>query len=158
MNLYEAVLLAGGREVRLGQQVLALPEPVLAARPGLRAFHDRKVILGIRPESLSEASGVTPQDRSVLSADAELVEALGNEILLHFTIEAQRPRSRDAALAMQAEDEISPLAGGSGSARAPGVARMPPRAGVRAGSPVSLRVDTGSLHFFDPDTERAIWE
>ena len=157
MNLYEAVLLAGGREVRLGRQVLALPDPVLAARPGLRAFRDRKVILGIRPESLSEASGGTPGDRSVLSADAELVEALGNEILVHFTIEAQRPRSRDAALAMQVEDEISPLAGGSGTARAPGVARMPPRAGVRAGSPVSLRVDTSSLHFFDPDTERAIW-
>ncbi len=158
MNLYEAVLLAGGREVRLGPQVLALPDSVLAARPGLQAFRDRKVILGIRPESLAEAPGGTPGDRSVLNADADLVEALGNEILLHFTIEAQRPHSKDAALAMQVEDEISLLAGGTGAVRAPGVARIPPRAGVRAGSPVSLRVDTGSLHFFDPDTERAIWE
>jgi hypothetical protein len=37
-----------------------------------------------------------------------------------------------------------------------GVARLDPRAGVRAGERITFWVDPGRLHFFDPDTGHAI--
>jgi multiple sugar transport system ATP-binding protein len=156
MNLYEADVSPSGDEVGVGSQVLSLPARLLAARPALAAYRDRKVILGIRPESLTDASPAHPG--RTLCADVELTEALGNEIQLHFTIEAHMAHSQDAEVAM----EVERLAGGPSQngdiPRAGGVARVSPRSTLKAGSRAMLAVDTESLHFFDPDTERAIWD
>jgi len=38
------------------------------------------------------------------------------------------------------------------------VARISPRSDFRAGSRVTFTVRTEQLHFFDPDTGRAIWD
>ena len=58
-------------------------------------------------------------------------------------------------------------AGGSGSyldlvasdqaGQATLTARLNPRSGARAGSSIRLAVDVERLHFFDPETEQAIW-
>jgi multiple sugar transport system ATP-binding protein len=36
------------------------------------------------------------------------------------------------------------------------VARVSPRSGAHEGEPLRLTVDTGQLHFFDPETGAAI--
>ncbi|CAN0470876.1 unnamed protein product, partial [Laminaria digitata] len=33
-----------------------------------------------------------------------------------------------------------------------------PRGDVRLGGPVALSIDSGRLHFFDPETGEAIWD
>ena len=55
------------------------------------------MILGIRPEHLEEASLVadTPPDRR-LHGNVELREALGSELMVHFTVEgAQAPSAEE---------------------------------------------------------------
>ncbi len=159
MNLYEGVLAADRSAVRLGNQSLALPEVVLTARPGLSRYQDRKVVVGIRPEHLS-APGAGAPSGSTLVGDVELVEALGNELQVHFGLDATRVRSEDAISAT--EDEGLETLGASGpvgrEALAEGVARVDPRSGIKAGERVTFQVDTERLHFFDLDSGAAIWD
>ena len=54
MNLYEAIVSPEADSVKVGSQPLSLPEATLAARPALRGYRDRKVIVGIRPEDLED--------------------------------------------------------------------------------------------------------
>ncbi|HMK96002.1 MAG TPA: sn-glycerol-3-phosphate ABC transporter ATP-binding protein UgpC [Acidimicrobiales bacterium] len=160
MNLYEAMLSSSGDEVKVGQQRLVLPAAVTQARPGLGAYRDRKLILGIRPENLHDAElGETPSSGTTLEADVELVEALGNEIVVHFLIEATTARSADTDLATGAVEELGevaslPVGGGD---KTEGVARISPRSTMRAGSRVKFAVETDNMHFFDPDNGQAIW-
>jgi multiple sugar transport system ATP-binding protein len=83
--------------------------------------------------------------------DVRLVEPLGSEQLVHFTLDAPQIREGTAEGDDQvAEGEIlaAPVANG--------VAVTPPRAPVSAGSRTVLRVDPEQLHFFDPDTGVAV--
>jgi multiple sugar transport system ATP-binding protein len=150
MNLYEAALEAAGSSgttptVVLGSQRLALPAQV-AAR--VAAYQGRKIIVGVRPEDLAvdRSEGVGP----ALVADVRLVEVLGSEQHVYFWL--------DATPVGGAEDE-SAQAGILAASAPNGVARLDhktPRSGVRAGDRVTFAVDPARLHFFDPDTGRAI--
>jgi len=51
MNLYEAVVSPEADEVRLGHQALALSQTLRDARPALRGYGNRKVVVGIRPST-----------------------------------------------------------------------------------------------------------
>jgi multiple sugar transport system ATP-binding protein len=159
MNLYEAGLEATGPAgtptVVLGSQRVALPAQVAV---GLAAHQGRKIIVGIRPEDLSlpessDSSALSASSASSsapalsrLVADARVVEMLGGEQHVYFSVDA------------------TPVGGGGDSAPegilaggAPnGVARVDPRAAVRAGTRVTFAVDPARLHFFDPDTGHAI--
>jgi multiple sugar transport system ATP-binding protein len=92
-----------------------------------------------------------------LNTEVELVEALGNELQVHFLIDATRASSEDTAAAT-GQDEVSSLETlRMGTANTEGVARVSPRSQVSAGSRASFVVDTDYLHFFDPDTTLAVW-
>src|SRR5579859_700720 len=56
MNLYDATLGAGARSLRLGSQEIDLPESVVLARPALRGYGGKKVVVGLRPEHLPAES------------------------------------------------------------------------------------------------------
>jgi multiple sugar transport system ATP-binding protein len=156
MNLYEAALEGPGTVV-LGSQRLALPAAAGAgagaglaaagtgAGAGLAAYQGRKVIVGIRPEDLSADLGAE-EALPRLVADARMVEALGSEQHVYFSVDAtpaggSGESATDGILAESAPN---------------GVARLDPRAGVRAGTRVTFAVNAARLHFFDPDTGRAI--
>ena len=66
------------------------PTEALAARPRLRGFEGRQVIVGIRPEDMEDAAtqATTREGRRVLRAEVDLREALGSEVLVHFTVDA----------------------------------------------------------------------
>src|SRR5580698_4184126 len=83
MNLFEGQLNDDASAVRLGSQVLSLPERVHKVRPGIAAYKGRKVVVGMRPEDLPAADAPTTPGES-LQADVVLVEALGSELLVHF--------------------------------------------------------------------------
>ncbi len=99
MNLFEAILSPDGTELKLGSQSLTLPEKVSQARPRLAAYRDRKIIVGIRPENLADAAISPPSPGNTLNTEVELVEALGNELQVHFLIDATRAHSEDTAAA-----------------------------------------------------------
>jgi multiple sugar transport system ATP-binding protein len=158
MNLYEAAISgpADGLALSLGSQRLPLPADVGRRRPGLVAGEGgRKLVVGIRPEHLSVAAGGDANQETTLAAQVELVEALGNESLVHFSTDARTVRNRGGV--WTADPAVQASSGDiAGAAAAEGVARVDPRVPVAAGDRVALAVDVTRLHFFDVDTGDAI--
>jgi multiple sugar transport system ATP-binding protein len=158
MNIYEGSLDQEGRRVRLGEQALDLPER-LATDPELAPFRGKEVIVGIRPEDMSDAAG---PDRGgaggTIVGDVDIVEALGSEKLVHFRIDAQRVQTVDAIVVENMEGEADALGQGElgASALNASVARVEPTSDIRAGARATFRVDTGHIHLFDPATSASI--
>ncbi len=90
----------------------------------------RNLTFGIRPEHLEDIELLPPdaKDESRITAPVDVVEHLGNELLVYMT------------------------AGGKNI-----VARLDPRSSAHAGGPVTLHVDTDNIHLFDTDTGVAIF-
>jgi multiple sugar transport system ATP-binding protein len=161
MNMLEATLERDddGFVVRAGTQTIALDRATVAAHPGLQVYVGRLVILGIRPEDLEDISLApdTPADRR-LRGVVKLTEALGSEIMVHFSIKA-KPASTDDVreLAEDVGDERAVDEAAAGDT-ATLVGRFGARSRVRPGQPVEVAVDTRSLHFFDPRTGLGIYD
>jgi multiple sugar transport system ATP-binding protein len=154
MNLYEAALDESGALV-LGSQRISLGQvpPPLEGETGTAP--GRPVIVGVRPEDLALCPDGTP---GALTADVAVVERLGSEVHAYFSIDA-RPASHPAGGGLPAAtaemprppDEADALPGAAHN----GVARLDPRAAVRPGARVTLRLDPARLYFFDPLTGQA---
>ncbi len=144
MNLYEAVVGDGARSLRLGSQEIELRDRVAVAHPGLASYSGRKVVIGLRPEHLPAAG---PDDVSLLEGDVDLVEALGSELLVHFSIDAQRVTTEGIT---EEEEQLT--------ARGAGVARVDPRTPMKTGKRARFAVDVDEMLFFDAETEHAIWD
>src|SRR5438874_1334330 len=101
----------GGLAVDVGKQHLKLDESTLAARPALARYEGQNVILGIRPEDLEDASlePASPADRR-LRGVVELREALGSELMVHFTVEGTSEALTDDVKEL-AEDAGAPAEG-----------------------------------------------
>ncbi len=160
MNMLEATLDRenGGLAVRLGGQRLSLGEHVLQARPALQRYEGRQVILGIRPEDLEDAEHAAdrPSDEC-LKGEVSLTEALGSEIMVHFTVDASPAYTDDVReLAKDAGNEAAAEARDAGEATL--VGRFDPRSKVSIGEQATVAVDTRSLHFFDPETGEGIYD
>ena len=94
MNLYEATMSDDARSVKVGSQVLPVPDDVHAARPALARYGGKRVVLGVRPEHLPAAhDGATGP---TLVGNVDLIEALGSELVVHFTIDAPRVQPEGA--------------------------------------------------------------
>jgi len=160
MNLFEAMVSPTGEEVKIGPQTLSLPSAVTTARPAIGTYRDRKVVVGIRPEHLADAALTGAGPGRTLQADVELVEALGNELQLHFLIDAVSARSEDTDLATgtsELGEGVQALPGSESASRTGGVARIAPRSQLHAGSRATFAVDTENMSFFDLDSGLAIW-
>ncbi len=163
MNMVEATVTRanGGLAVDVGSQHLTLDEATLAAHPALRGYEGRKVILGIRPEDLEEASlePDSPANRR-LHGVVELREALGSELIVHFTVEGTREALTDDVMEL-AEDAGVPGEAAEFERQAEGallVGRFGARAEVEEGKQVEVTVDTRALHFFDEQTSKGIYD
>ena len=158
MNLMQGVLRADGTGLALllGDQRLTMPQAVLARRPGLSRYLDRPVAVGIRPEDLADASLTGAHNGTILGAVADLTEALGSDLLVHFGLPVPGVVTEDTReLARDAGTDLADA--GTAPAGTIVVGRFSPRSRAREGAPVQVAVDVGRLHFFDLDTGRAIW-
>ena len=129
MNLFNARLEASAGEVaaRFGQFVL--PLPALDASK-LSDYLDRQVVVGIRPEDLSEIQPSIPQQpQTGFKARVATVEALGAETLLILEIDGIEEMVR---------------------------ARLDRDSPARLGDEILIRVDVNRVHLFDPETSRSI--
>jgi len=160
MNMVEATIerANGGIAVALGTQRLELDE-ASAGLAALEGYVGRPVIAGIRPEHLDDVSLApdTPPGRR-LRGTVELREALGSELMVHFTVEGTRAAETEETQEL-ASDAGTGLEGrGVGAEDALFVGRFGARAHVSEGEPVEVSVDTRSMHFFDRETGLGIYD
>jgi multiple sugar transport system ATP-binding protein len=161
MNMVQGALerANGSLAVTVGSESITLGEETLSARPGLRAYEGRPVILGLRPEDLEDAA-LDPEapDGQRLHGTVELREALGAEIMVHFRHDVDQAET----------DETRELQRDVGAGEMPGadddrggttlVGRFGARSRVKEGETVEIAVDTRALHFFDPETGLGIYD
>jgi multiple sugar transport system ATP-binding protein len=94
----------------------------------LKNHLDRNIWIGIRPEDIYDSAETAPRNSfRQVETKLEVVEPMGNEIFLYFTIDGVQV-----------------------------VARIPAREKPQAGSTTPLFIDTEKLHFFDASTEEVI--
>jgi multiple sugar transport system ATP-binding protein len=161
MNMLEATLERedGGLAAVLGSQRLRLDDEYVAARPGLKGYEGQKLVIGIRPEQLEDASIArdTPEDHR-LRGEVELREALGSELMVHFRVDVPAAVTEEVQeLAEDAGTTAEELAGGDAQ-HSIVVGRFSADSKVREGEAAEVAVDTRGIHFFDTDTGIAIYE
>ncbi len=87
----------------------------------------RKVVVGIRPENVHPAEVVSPGDRPTLVLEVEVVEPLGDEVVVHGRVGANTI-----------------------------VCKLGPQRVPLVGEKLPITFDLERLHFFDPETERSL--
>jgi multiple sugar transport system ATP-binding protein len=145
-------LSADGTSLTLGSQTIDLSDMV-QRRPELARYRGEDVVIGIRAEDLPIAEGDL-EHGPVLYGQVEAVEALGSELLVHFSIDATRV-SPDGAVDESSDDFVSEA---TINIIGEGIARVQPRAAVTAGEKAPFAIYPDRLHFFDPNTQAAIEE
>jgi multiple sugar transport system ATP-binding protein len=162
MNLVDGRLEADGDQlvVKVAEFRLPVPPEVVAARPRLRNYVGRTVVVGVRPEDMEDASLVAdaPTERRI-KATVDLVEALGSDVVIHFRIAAPPALTEDAKelasdVGQEALEKVTQEAAGGESTI---VARLNPRTRANKGEDIELVVDTSRLHFFDPEDGSAVY-
>ena len=95
-----------------------------------RGAVNKKLTLGIRPENFSDASlrSSDNPNSSTITAPVEVVEHLGNELLVYLNGEGKQI-----------------------------VARLDPRSHASVGEPLTLHIDNEYIHLFDGETEQALF-
>ncbi len=158
MNLVQAELVrANGRiEARFGPTGLEVPPTVLDSRPTLSGYEGRRVVLGIRPEDLDDASLARFGTAGVIGVTVDIREDMGAEVFAHFRVDADPVETEEVLEAMEEEDVAGAvrerMRGG-----VPFIARLERGTQAREGDRLDLAVDTQRLHFFDPETGAAIY-
>jgi multiple sugar transport system ATP-binding protein len=161
MNMVEATLAKsnGGYTVEAGAQRIALDSDFVSARPALATYVGKPVVLGIRPEDLQDAALVpdAPPDKRI-TGKVELTEALGSEIMAHFTVDAPPALTEDVKeLAQDLGDERA-VEGAEEQQQTTMVGRFDARSKVKEGENAEVAVDTRGLHFFDPESGLGIYD
>ena len=141
MNFFPAQLTDVGVGLPFGQITLTQQvHEVLTARPT-----PTNVIVGIRPEHLEDANLIDTYQRLralVFEVGVELVESLGAEKIVHFTVEGASAHSA----------QLTELAADSGISENEFVARLPAESAATAGQRIELALDTTKLAIFEADT------
>ena len=124
MNFIRAAVADGGAKLTAAKVDL----PVPASLRGVTVGRDRRgVVVGVRPENLL-AGGKAPRGESItLSAEAEIVEPLGHEVIVHGRV----------------GDDLL-------------VAAVDPHRAPALGARFDLVVELEALHLFDAETERRL--
>jgi multiple sugar transport system ATP-binding protein len=151
----------GGMDIEFGGFTLRVDDQVVKDRPALASFEGKDVVVGLRPESMEDASLVpdAPRDRRI-SATVDLREALGSQIVIHFTVDAPAVLTEDTKeLAHDVgADALADLEAKAEATKTTFVAQLEPRTKVAVGERIELVVDTARMHFFDPETGLGIYD
>jgi multiple sugar transport system ATP-binding protein len=114
---------AGGRlQIRLSD-VVAFPLPAARAARYQSIARNDKLLLGIRPEHITDARSHPQPGVETFDAVLDVIEPMGMETLIYFLIEGQ---------------EVC--------------GRVNPNAGARAGAPLRLAVDLNNMHLLNEVT------
>ena len=162
MNMVEATIERrnGSLVALVGSQSLTLGDELLRARPALERYVGRRVVLGIRPESLEDAvlEPEIPEDRHIKGV-VVLREPLGSEIVAHFEVDAPPALTEDVReLARDVGQESTVQAAAEeGATKTTMVGRFGPRSRIRTGDVIDVAVDTSAVHVFDLETSLGVY-
>ncbi len=160
MNLVDAALDRDGDRltVTFGSNEIELDPRVLDRRPALRGYEGRRIVVGMRPEDLEDASlrSDAPSGR-LLVASVDLLEALGSEVLAHFTVDAPPVITDDTKELVRDLGGTHELEARAEEGTSSFVARLDPRTTARHGEALEMVLDTERLHFFDLEDGSAIF-
>jgi multiple sugar transport system ATP-binding protein len=126
MNFLD-VTVGGDGQAALEAEGLKLPVPErLLSEAG--AKRGQKVVMGVRPEDLKDARFPGREDLPKVRARVEVMENMGSENFVHVNVAGKTFTSR-----------------------------MDPRSSdIQAGQTIEIAVDTGHIHLFDPESEKAL--
>jgi multiple sugar transport system ATP-binding protein len=161
MNLLEATVERsnGGMAVLFGEHRVDLGEGCLKKRPGLGKYEGQKVIVGIRPEDLEDASVEDAPPERRIRGKVVLREALGAEIMVHFTLQATPAQTEDVReLVRDLGDERAMQEVWQGQSETTLIGRFDPRTGVKELEMAEVAVAAEALHFFDPESGAGIYD
>jgi multiple sugar transport system ATP-binding protein len=149
MNLVEAEVFEG----RVGFAGFSIPVSTKA----LDAYRGRSVVLGIRPSDMEDCAVWRNESLPSIEVRAEVTEELGSEVNVIFPVDAPPVLTEDtiAAASDEGDADTIPLIADT-QAHARFCARVDSRTSVRPGLPITLSLDPGRFHYFDPDTGAAI--
>jgi multiple sugar transport system ATP-binding protein len=156
MNLTAAHLDAhnGGLVARFGPHTLTFPRELLADRPQLQRYAGRKVILGIRPEDITEQEG---PEGTRLAVDVSIREDMGAEVYVHFLIDAPAV-TLDVLKEIVGDEALEAAEAQTHHHGTPWIARLGRGASVREGESAHFFADVHRLHLFDPETGDGIYD
>jgi multiple sugar transport system ATP-binding protein len=132
-----------------------VPESVLGARPGLKAYDGKEVVLGIRPEDIEDAE-LARNGNGRLTVEVDIREDMGSEVFAHFAVDAKPVQTREVLEAMEEED-VPEAVRERARRGVPFIARLERGTRAKEGERLELSVDTARLHFFDPQSGLAIY-
>jgi multiple sugar transport system ATP-binding protein len=162
MNMVEGTIARtnGSAAIEFGGYKLRIPDDVMSSRPALKGFDGKRVIAGIRPEDMEDASLGSQASDDRIRSTVDLREALGSDVVVHFKVNAPPAITEDVKelahdVGAEALEDVEHKAEQGESTF---VARLNPRTKARQGEPIELTVDVGRMHFFDPDTGLGIYE
>jgi len=147
MNLFEATV--SGGEVVFGSHRVALPPGTLAPDAGA-------VVVGIRPSDFEDADVWRDESRAVIEVDVNVVEELGAEANVIFTVDAPPAQDTSGATPEQegGAEATAPLVAEAGSTVC--TACVDARTQARVGQRVRLSFEPARMHFFDRATGAVI--
>ena len=168
MNMVEADLVRedGGLFASFGSTRLRVDDSLPSERPGIRSYEGKRVILGIRPEDMEDATvePEIPADRR-MKVDIVLREALGSEVLVHFAVDAPPVLTEDTRELVGAQSgpmahtnvAVEELEKAAAVGTSTFVARLDPKTRATERQPLELAVDTTRLHVFDPESGLGVY-
>jgi multiple sugar transport system ATP-binding protein len=141
MNFFPAQLTGVGVSLPFGEITLTQEvHDVVAANPT-----PTNVIVGVRPEHIEDPKLIDAYQRLralVFEVGVDMVESLGAEKIVHFTVEGAAAHSA----------QLAELAADSGVGENEFIARLPAQSSATAGERIELAFDTTKLAIFDADS------
>jgi multiple sugar transport system ATP-binding protein len=141
MNFFPAQLTGVGVSLPFGEITLTQEvHDVVAANPT-----PTNVIVGVRPEHIEDPKLIDAYQRLralVFEVGVDMVESLGAEKIVHFTVEGAAAHSA----------QLAELAADSGVGENEFIARLPAQSSATAGGRIELAFDTTKLAIFDADS------
>ncbi len=129
MNMLDAKVKVQGSDVYLQiDENTSVKLPAEKAKKVIDGgYADKTVIMGIRPENITDDEEVVAKSAATIDAKIEVYELLGAEVYLYFTVNGSNM-----------------------------TARVNPRTAARTGDVVKFALDVDKIHVFDKETELTI--
>ena len=142
MNMLEATVERrnGTLDVVAGEVRIGLDEATLAMHPGLASYENHTIVVGIRPEAMEDAALVHGAPGPRLRGKADLREALGAEVLLHFSVAARQAVTEEVRELAEdiGDDRVLEQLSAGAPAAATLVGRFSPQTRIREGDLIEV--------------------
>ena len=154
MNMVNGHLEGSGSDVYavFGPHRIRVEQKALDRHPGIENHLNKDLVIGIRPGDFEDSRIAVGGEDRAMEIEVEVTEVLGSETFLHYTVHVPPVIT----------PEIEELLADSGSGTdALGdttkfASRISSDVPVKPGGKVTVVVDTGKMHFFDPESGKRV--